>query len=549
MARILFNIMGLVLGGFAFDLGAVKADAQTFPLIPAVFRQQPDPEPQGSTALTTGGGQADQSSTADSGDPQEGAPGAGTSFGFSHVVEEARELASKSYSAPETDTAGESLDYDDYRRIEFRGAGEGLTSTDRFRARYAPRGFLYMDPIEIRYIRDGQVRERSYEPADFNFHDLDLSEDAKSHLGFSGLKLLSPINEKTKFDEVISFQGASFFRALGARTVYGTSARGLAVGTASPAGEEFPVFRKFWVVEPDPDATELEIYALLDSKGLAGAYKFTVIPAADTKVSVEARLFPRRKIERAGVAPLTSMFDYGSQDPLMNRRDFRPNVHDAEGLSILLANGEWVWRPLVNPQKLEISSFAELTPEGFGLMQRTRDFDAYQDLEAQYHKRPSVWVEPKGDWGKGRLVLVEIPTDNEYNDNIVTFWQPEEPWEKGSEVELAYDLYWGLRPSPAAQVARITSSRLGQVLGGSRPQFVVDFDDTGDAMMPDVIAKVSASNGEVKDVLLIENPETGGKRLIFSLDFEGPAPAELRAALYRGERQVSESWLYRWTGL
>jgi glucans biosynthesis protein len=324
------------------------------------------------------------------------------------------------------------------------------------------------------------------------------------------------------------------------------SVRGLAVDTVAPSGEEFPNFTEFWIVKPSPGAGSLVIYALLEGPSATGAYAFSVTPGEQTRVDVEARLFFRRKVERLGIAPLTSMFFFGENS---RRRfdDFRPEVHDSDGLLLHLDSGEWIWRPLENPSSIAVNSFQMRNPRGFGLMQRDRDFANHQDLETHAEQRPSAWVEPRGDWGEGRVELVEIPTDTEKNDNIVAFWVPAVIPGPGEERSFSYSLYWygddPTRPSGGRAVA--TRQDAGTIEGGRR--FIVDFageslasDDTNDA--PEAV--VSAGTGEVKDIHVAYNPAIRGWRLGFQLVPAGNDPVEMRAYLKRKGDVLTETWSY-----
>ena len=251
----------------------------------------------------------------------------------------------------------------------------------------------------------------------------------------AGFKLIYPLNGP-KLDEIVSFLGASYFRPIGREQTYGASARGLAIDTATGRQEEFPAFRSFWLVKPEPDAHEFTVWALLDSPGASGAFSFRIRPGARTIVDATAILFMRHDLTLMGVAPLTSMFFTGKTNPARN--DFRPEVHDSDGLFIVSGIGERIWRPLSNPSALAVSSFLATNPRGFGLLQRERTFAQYQDTTANYHARPSLFVEPDGDWGDGEVRLVEIPTNSEYHDNVVAFWVPREPARRGQRLEYRY---------------------------------------------------------------------------------------------------------------
>src|SRR5690606_26373464 len=278
------------------------------------------------------------------------------------------------------------------------------------------------------------------------------------------------------------FQGASYFRMVGPGQFYGVSGRGLAIDTAEASGEEFPVFREFWLVQPQPGQTHLVLYALLDSPSISGAYRFEVTPGAPTEMLVEARLFARKDIKKLGVAPLTSMYHHG-ENKVRFVDDFRPEVHDSDGLLVATANGEWVWRPLSNHLALRISSLSDENPHGFGLLQRVREFNSYMDQEAKYQLRPSIWVTPVGDWGKGRVELVEIPTDTEVNDNIVAYWVPEQSMKAGETRRYSYRLRSFDNNLPEQIGAKVLRTRIGwgAIPGHSNPpphskrQFIIDF--------------------------------------------------------------------------
>ncbi|WP_155140534.1 glucan biosynthesis protein [Aquisalinus luteolus] len=475
---------------------------------------------------------------------------AGQKFGFDTVKNKARALAATAYEKPSQrlPSAVANLGYDDYRRIRPRPrTADWIDSGSSFQVQYSPQGFLFKDRVRINMVENDIAAEKRFDPSKFNFYDLPLSDEDKASMGFAGMRLTTPLNSAGKFDEFLSFQGASYFRALGAENHYGISARGLALSTASPTGEEFPIFKEFWLVRPAAGTQEVTVYALLDSESITGAYRFRARPGATTEIQVDAVLYPRRDLTHIGIAPLTSMYEFGPQDPLKGREDFRPRVHDSEGLMIRLRNGEWVWRPLVNPSQLEISSFTSEMPYGFGLMQRNRDFDNYQDLEARYDQRPSLWIEPRSDWGPGHLALVEIPSANEFNDNIVSYWRPDAALKGGGEYEYSYTMYWGDNAPIKPSFAQVEATRVGVPINNSANRlFVIDFVSGNNALLDGAQIHVSSSAGTVQGVTLQENPVTGGRRLTFELSPEGANVAELRALLMRGGSPVSETWLYRW---
>lgn len=478
-------------------------------------------------------------------------------FQRSTVVEMARELASSEFVPPESDdlpAALANLTYDQYRDIRFNpDRAIWADSNLPFQLQLFHRGFYFGDRIDVSIVEGGEVRPLAYGRDLFTFGELVPRRPLPdADIGFSGIRLLHPINRPDKFDEVAVFQGASYFRSLGRGQTYGLSARGLALKTASQEGEEFPVFRSFWIETPARDDGAVVVHALLDSESVAGAYRFSIRPGSSTVVDVEAVLFPRIDLAKVGLAPGTSMFFFGP-----NGRegvdDYRPEVHDSDGLLMANGRGEILWRPLANPSRLRVSAFVDPGPRGFGLIQRNRDFDSYQDVEAAYERRPSLWVEPAGDWGPGAVTLIEIPTESEIHDNIVAYWAPREPIAAGSEYSFAYRLFWGEEPQLSTNTVCVTATRSGRAtLRGPSPirLFVVDFratDPVPTAETSAPTATVSASAGKVDKVTVIRNSGTGGWRLTFHLDPEDAELIELRASLEFPDRRPTEIWVYQWT--
>ena len=474
------------------------------------------------------------------------------------VLDQARALAAEPFGSlnqplPEV-LAG--LDHEQHGAIRFRrdmALWKGLDLNAE--AQFFHLGARFRAPVHIYEVADSLAREVLYGGSLFDFGAdgpvLDLPED----LGFAGFRLHAPLNRPDFFDEVAVFLGASYFRAIGRNQRYGISARGVAIDTGLPKDEEFPAFRRFWLERPAPGADGVVVHALLDGPSLSGAYGFRIRPGKTTVMEVEATLFPREAIELLGIAPLTSMFLFGPND----RRgvdDFRPGVHDSDGLQIWSGSGEWSWRPLVNPQALRLSLFGDSDPKGFGLMQRARDFAAYQDLEARYELRPSLWVEPLESWGSGHVRLIEIPSPREIYDNIVAFWVPREPVEAGSEWAFKYRLHWGAEPPARPDLGEVVATRVG--LAGETEQereaglrkLVIDFaggqlqDMPGNAALE---AAVSALGGEVIAPLARKNDVTGGWRASFDLRPDGDGPVELRCVLRLADQTLTETWVYQWT--
>jgi len=438
------------------------------------------------------------------------------------------------------------LSYDQYRAIRFRPGASIWAREDRtFTVDLLYPGFIFQTPVNIHLVVGKTARRVIFTNRVFDFGagtpQLDETEDA----GYSGFRVRARINRKDYLDEFLVFQGASYFRAVARGQLYGISARGLAVATAQPAGEEFPVFTDFWIERPAEAAKQVVIHALLQSRSVVGAYKFTVVPGDDTVVDVIATLFPRADLRAFGIAPLTSMFLFDAS----NRArfdDYRDAVHDSDGLQMLNGRNERIWRPLANPRTLQVSSFLDDGPRGFGLVQRKRHFDDYEDAEALYDRRPSAWIEPQGNWGPGHVDLVEIPTDREIHDNIVAFWQPAAPLSAGTSAEFAYRLRFTGEPLDDS-LARVVATRTGKALQAENERsFIVDFRGAGPPP-GDLLANVWASGGKIKDARTELLPQAGLYRVSFELDPDRESLIELRLTIRTRDAPWSETWLYRWT--
>jgi periplasmic glucans biosynthesis protein len=474
----------------------------------------------------------------------------GAAFDGTMVRELARQLAQAPYKAPNDPLPSEykDLDYDAYRAIRFTPShalwrGANLP----FEVQFFHRGSLFADRVSIYEVSQGRARAVRYSPGQFSFGNAPPPKP-DADLGFAGFRLHHTINRADYRDEVASFLGASYFRAVAKGQTFGLSARGLSINTAETKGEEFPAFRSFWIERPQPGSQSVVVHALLDSVSASAAYRFTIRPGETTLSDVEVALYPRVEIAQPGLATLTSMFFFDAHDR-DGVDDFRPSVHDSAGLAIHTGRGERLWRPLANPRELQVSTFADTNVHGFGLTQRNRDFQAYEDLEARYEKRPTAWVEPIGDWGEGQVQLFEIPTKNEYNDNIVVFWRPKEALQAKREYTYTYRLHWMNSDPQAGERAIFTRSRQGGAPEGRR-LFVLDAVGENFKRLPaetPVRGDVVADKGKILNVVTQPNPHTGGWRLSFVLAPEKSGTVELRARLLRDQEALSETWVYRWT--
>ncbi len=474
---------------------------------------------------------------------------------FQTLAAHAQDLADQPYEQP-TGTLPDALkdiNYDTYRQIRFDPEQAYWQDDSRFSLQLFHSGFLFQHPVELHVVEGGNATPLTFKPSDFIYEGAAqaLEDQDLSAAGHAGFRLHYPLNTQAHADEFAVFLGASYFRLVGRDQAYGLSTRGIAIDTALPKGEEFPAFREFWLFKPAPEDPSVHIMALLDGPSLAGAYHFELTPGQSTQMQVKATLFAREDIEKLGIAPLTSMFTHGDiSGP--GRNDFRPNVHDSQGLLMHTGAREWIWRPLNNPDSLQVSAFVDDTPKGFGLMQRERAFNHYLDLEAQYHRRPSQWVEPLEDWGAGHVELVEIPTPDETHDNIVAYWVSESPFLAGQSRQLDYRTRT-LQDTPHAHtLAKAVRSRQGDAgvpgeadsASAGQRQWIVDFDGgelaTLNADHP-VEMRLQTRQEEAITLAQVKALPDQQWRATFRVA-ETRQPVDIRLALTLEDRIISETW-------
>ena len=476
-----------------------------------------------------------------------------SAFGLADVSRRAQQLAQAAYQGPQSSLPKEmrELKYDEYRDIRFR------TDHGLWRAEKLPFELMFFhpggnfEPVRINEVRNGQVLAIPFDAKQYDYGKNKIDETALGELvGHAGFRVHFAMNRPDYKDEVLVFLGASYFRAIGKEQVYGLSARGLAVDVAEPGGEEFPRFTEFWVERPEPKATSLTLYALLESRRVTGAYRFELVPGAETTMNVQVVVYQREGGRKVGIAPLTSMFYFGENQP--GRDDYRPEVHDSDGLALHTSEGEWLWRPLINPQTLLTTSFATSDPVGFGLLQRDRAFVSYEDPEALYDRRPSAWIEPAGKWGPGRLELVQIPTPDETNDNIVAYWVPDKLPPPREPFAFAYTVRWQMQGAVRPPHGWVTQTRRGRGYvkqPDGQIKFVVDFDGPAlRSLGPEAPLEAAVSvgtNGELMERNLFKNHVNGLWRMTVRIRrIDQAKPTELRASLRQGQKAVSETWSY-----
>jgi len=480
--------------------------------------------------------------------------GDGERFDFEVLRYRASQLASQPYAPRPTRVPEwlQKLNYDEHRDIRFRPDQAWWKRDDLpFQLQFFHPGFIFKQTVQVSEVRDGREYPIPFESRLFDYGHNKIPEPIPADMGFSGVRIHYALNAPDYLDELAVFQGASYFRALGSGQRWGLSARGLALNTAEPGGEEFPIFESFWVERPAPHAEQLTVYALLDSPSVAGAYRFIIDPGADTTMRVKAALFFRKDVKTIGIAPLTSMFWHG-ENSTSAHGDFRPEVHDSDGLMVFTGAGEWLWRPLTDPDAVRVAAFSDQNPRGFGLLQRDRNFENYQDLEAAYHLRPSAWVEPVGAWGAGSVRLVELPTPDETNDNIVAFWTPDKAPKPGEPLVLEYKLHWFTDqiPPPAGYVVA-TRHGHSKTHEPDLERFMVDFagpylnKQGADPLIEPVVTVGDGAKLVHADVQ--KNPYNGTWRVAFALKADGSnRPVELRCFLRKRPHVLTETWSYLW---
>lgn len=475
-------------------------------------------------------------------------------FDYATLKGQARALGAAPYRpyAGGLPPAVAALDWDQYQAIRFKPeralwAGTGLHA----RAELFHLGLYFKRPVRMYEVADGQARELAYDPTLFDLGKSGLDKARlPPSLGFAGFRIDTDLAPHTDY---AAFLGASYFRATSGTRQYGLSARGLAIDTGLARPEEFPDFVSYYLERPRPDSNVVVVYALLDSPSVAGAYRFEITPGDTTRMDIDAALYPRKTIERLGIAPCTSMYQTGENDRRM-ANDWRPELHDSDGLSMHTGSGEWLWRPLRNPPALKFSAFADRNPRGFGLLQRDRDFADYQDDGAFYEKRPSLWVEPRGDWGDGAIDLIELPTADETFDNIVAFWNPAAKPQPGQETLLAYTLHWCREAPSQSPLGRVVATRtgIGGVVGHPRDhvsyRFAIDFAGGDFAILdPKTVVEpvITLSRGRAEVTSARPLASVGGWRAMFDYVPEpGTEPATMRLFLRADGQPLTETWLY-----
>jgi glucans biosynthesis protein len=482
-------------------------------------------------------------------------------YSFEALKARARALAAAPYEAPPRPSPEilQQIDYDAHGKIRFKtdlalfanGPGE-------YPVTFFHLGRYFQKPVRMHVAEGGSAREIIYQDHVFDMPADSPARRLPDNSGFAGFRFQEARSGKLDWrkNDWVAFLGASYFRAIGELYQYGLSARGVAVDTAVfDRPEEFPDFTHVYFETPAAGSDTVVVTALIDGPSLAGAFRFRMRRQAGVTMDIESALHLRRDVIRLGLTPLTSMYWY-SEKAKPTAVDWRPEIHDSDGLALWTGSGERIWRPLNNPPRTMASTFTDDRPRGFGLMQRDRSFDHYLD-GVYYDRRPSLWVEPLADFGRGAVQLIEIPTDDEIHDNVVALWVPEEPARAGQTIEIAYRLHWLANepyPSPLATCVATRMGNGGQA-GTARPKgvrkFMLEFKGEPLAGLPSgaiPVPVVSASRGTFSGLRCeaVPNDVPGHWRAEFDLTATGSDPVEMRCYLRQGDDVLTETWLYQY---
>jgi glucans biosynthesis protein len=494
--------------------------------------------------------------------------GAAAAFSFDSLIAQARAQAKAPYKPQPTPPRDilEKIDYEAHGKIKFdTDYALFADGPGQFPVTFFHLGRFFQAPVHMHLVEgsasNASAREIVYDESYFDMPADSPARKLPRGSGFAGFRFQeSRRGDQAKLDwhknDWVAFLGASYFRAIGDLYQYGMSARGIALDVAQAGkAEEFPNFTHFYFTVPEDNSDTVVIYAMLDGPSICGAYKFTMRRSAAVIMDVDTALFLRRDIERFGIAPLTSMYWF-SETVKGTGADWRPEVHDSDGLAIWNGAGEHIWRPLNNPAQATASAFGDNNPRGFGLLQRDREFNDYQD-GVHYERRPSLWVEPLDGWGEGAVQLIEIPTDDEIHDNIVAMWVPRAKAVAGSSYRLRYRLHWQKDEPTPSTLARCVATRLGNggVPGQPRPlnvrKFMVEFkgpplEKLAFGEKPEAV--LTASRGSFSYVFTeaVPNDVPGHWRAQFDLTVDGAAPVDMRLYLRGKDKTLSETWLYQY---
>lgn len=474
---------------------------------------------------------------------------------FDTVLSIARESASKPFvddRRPLPHKLSE-LNYDQLRDIRYNPK-ESVWRRERlpFQLQFFHPGGLNRDQIEYYLVDGDDVKVFPYDSDLFDFGANKLGWMDLRHLKYSGLRIHYPLNTPEYLDELAVFLGSTYFRALPQRLLYGLSARAITINCGGAGPEEFPFFKDMWIFRPGIEGNQIQIIGLFDSPSLSGVASFVIKPGHETVMDTRVAVIARTNVAHYGFAPLTSMFWFG-KNGVRHFDDYRPEVHDSDGLLMQNGKNEWLWRPLENDGRVRMNSYEDTSPKGFGLFQRERSYTAYQDLEANYHRRPSAWITPQGSWGKGSVKLLELPSGTEFQDNIVVFWQPDRALAPGEVADFSYQIRWLGEHASLPELGRTLAMRTGSINMPRARKFVLDYSwptlpqdvSSGATITP----QVTVTRGQIRPLSLSSeySPDTRTWRIAFDvIANDSESSVDLRALIQKNGATVTETWTYLW---
>ncbi|KNY20406.1 glucan biosynthesis protein D [Methylobacterium sp. ARG-1] len=478
-------------------------------------------------------------------------PGAGAPFEANTLADIARARAAAPYAAPRTDDVPavlKGLSRDAYEAIH-PVPGRAVWAGRDFGYEIEPllRGSIFDTPVSLFTVENGRVQPLAYDKDSLIAANIALPE-LTADTAFSGFRLRARFSDGGDVSNFALFQGASFFRLVAEGQDFGINARALALRPADSRGEEFPLFRALFIEAPAP-GQPIVVHALVESESATAAFKLTLTPGREASVAgIDGTVFARAELDHIGLGGMQGSYLFG---PLDRQKvdDLRAAAFSVEGLSIRNGYGEPIWRPVHNPEALQVSAFLDRGPKGFGLMQRARAYDDFEDDRRHWEQRPSLWIEPQDDWSEGAVTLLEIPSDSELNENVFAYWRPKAKLTKGGEMRFLCRQHWSKGwPDPLPpELARVKDSRCGRGSTGTRRLFAVDFQGDGLARPEEIEVALSASAGTITRQDRFHYPERRTLRVLFELDPGSERASELRLGLRRGQDRASETWLFRWT--
>lgn len=484
-------------------------------------------------------------------DKEPALPGAGEAFEANTLVDLARARAAAPYVGPKSGDVPavlKSLSREAYAAIH---PAEGRTVwADRdlgYTLEPLLRGAIFETPVSLYVVQNGLVQPIAYDKTAYVAPGLTLP-DLTAETAFSGFRLRARFGDSDPLSDFALFQGASFFRLVAQGQDFGINARALALRPADARGEEFPLFRALFIETPTP-GQPIVVHALAESESATAAFKLTLTPGREVSTAaIDGIVFARAELDHIGLGGMQGSYLFG---PLDRNRvdDLRAAAFSVEGLAIHNGYGEPIWRPVHNPEALQVSAFLDRGPKGFGLMQRARAYDDFQDDARHWEQRPSLWLELQDNWSEGAVTLLEIPSDSELNENVFAYWRPKAKLAKGAEMRFLCRQHWSKGwPDPLPpEIARVRDSRCGHGASGTRRLFAVDFEGAALFETGDIDVDLVASAGAITRQERFRYPDRKTLRILFELDPGSERASELRLALRRGQDRISETWLYRWT--